>query len=98
MFYFDAREIKVFRSDDKYVGFVHRGQRYTTEESLVSLERRLAGEGFVRVHRGALVRLDAIRALGYRGDGWATAELDDGTEIPVSRRRLEAVKSLLAGS
>ncbi|MEM8932065.1 MAG: LytTR family DNA-binding domain-containing protein [Acidobacteriota bacterium] len=95
LFYFEPSEIDVFRATEKYVGFVHAGRAFLTDETLASLERRLRAEGFRRVHRNALVRTDAIRALTSHGPGRITALLDDGTEIPVSRRRAHALRARL---
>lgn len=58
--------------------------------TLAQWEERLAGSGFLRVHRNALVRLGAIRELSEQGE----VLLAHGA-IPVSRRRLEELKRAL---
>ena len=95
VYYFDPREIDLFQASEKYVGFVHQGARYLTEESLSSLEKRLEGLGFQRVHRSVLLRADAVRGLHTDALGASTAELVDGSRVPVSRRRLPALRSAL---
>lgn len=58
--------------------------------SLAHWESRLTGHGFLRVHRAALVRLQAVTGLS------AEEELILPTgRIPLSRRRAEDVKRLL---
>lgn len=82
--------------DDRAV--VHaRGQEYEVSESLSGIEARLDPAQFARIHRGAIVRLDRVREW-RRGPGdEAVLVLRDGTELPVSRRRLAGVKALLRG-
>lgn len=58
--------------------------------TLAQWEERLAGAGFLRVHRNALVRLGAVRELSEQGE----VLLPQGI-IPVSRRRLEDLKRAL---
>jgi len=58
--------------------------------SLAHWEERLVEHGFVRVHRNALVRLEAVREVAA-GDELA---LDTG-RIVISRRRMEEVKKAL---
>jgi two-component system, LytTR family, response regulator AlgR len=81
---------------------------YVVDESLNELEQRL-GEGFLRIHRNALVAIHAIRELELRsgleddggGDGWAVriagAQAGAAGEwLAVSRRQVASVKSALA--
>ena len=62
-------------------------------ESLQVLEERLQQHGFLRAHRGALVRLDAIRELRRTRAGAFFAILGSGVRVPVSRRRNAAFGS-----
>lgn len=73
------------------------GERnWLVRESLNSLEERFNAQGFLRVHRQALVRLSAIRAL-KRGDPSSDVivELTSGARVPVSRRRRSAVAQIV---
>jgi two-component system, LytTR family, response regulator len=56
-------------------------------ESLQLLEERVAKHGFVRAHRRALVRMDAVRELSRTRAGALTAVLESGVRVPISRRR-----------
>jgi DNA-binding LytR/AlgR family response regulator len=91
---FDAREITRFWACDKYTAFAVEQAEHLTEESLNALEQRLLAHGFVRVHRGELVRLDAIRALRVI-DGGHQITLADGQVARVSRRALHGIKAAL---
>ncbi len=89
--FFDARDITRFWSSDKYTVFLADGVEQMTEESLSTLEERLRGAGFLRVHRGELVHAGSIKAL--RGeDGLHEVVLRDGQVARVSRRLLAEVK------
>jgi two-component system, LytTR family, response regulator len=67
--------------------------------ALAQLERSLDPAQFVRASRGALVRLGAVREM-RAGSGRRDGELvlDDGTVVPVSRRRMSAVRAALRGT
>ena len=60
---------------------------YFLRESLQVLETRVQPHGFVRVHRCALVRLDAVRELTRTRAGALLAMLESGVRVPISRRR-----------
>ena len=87
---FDARIISQFRADTKYTTFSVEGREYIISESLQALEQRLRPHGFMRVHRGALVNLVAVRAVHRKGRQ-ASLELASGTAVPVSRRLAQEV-------
>ena len=94
-----VREVLLLKAEQKYVTLRTADKVYVLDDSLAELERRL-GPGFVRVHRSALVAVQAIRALQPRprdddAEGWAVrvAPLDEW--IAVSRRQLAAVRAAL---
>lgn len=62
-------------------------RRYFLRESLQLLEKRVQKNGFVRVHRRALVRLDGVKELTRTRAGTSIAVLESGVRVPVSRRR-----------
>lgn len=80
-------EIEWIESADNYARLRAGQKSWLLREPLRALERRLAPHGFVRAHRLALVRLDAVRELRGTGAGGLTCTLASGTRVPVSRRR-----------
>lgn len=92
--FFDARQVTRFRAEDKYTVFTADGEEHLLEESLSTLELRLASAGFLRVHRAELVRLDAVKSLST-SDGLHEVTLVDGQVAKVSRRSVSAVKGAL---
>lgn len=89
----DAREVDCFTADQKYVTFRVSDEQLLLRDSLDSLEERLGPLGFIRAHRGALVRVDAVSAFDASEGG--SLVLRDGTRIPVSRRAIPAVRAAL---
>jgi DNA-binding LytR/AlgR family response regulator len=92
--FFDVSRITRFWSSDKYTMFIGDGEEQLTDEPLGAIEERLAQHGFLRIHRGELVRIFAIKSLLTDGDGHRV-ELDDGQVARVSRRSLTDVKKAL---
>lgn len=88
----DAREIDCIRAEEKYLCFKHGNKEHLLKNSLDALEQKLIPYGFIRVHRGALVRVGSIKAMDL-SDG--TVVLHSGEKIPVSRRAMPSVKTVL---
>lgn len=86
-------EIDWIGANDYYVSVHTGGRRYLLRESLGSLEVRLDPARFVRVHRGAMVNIRRVREL--RSIGGDIVILQDGTKLPVSRRRRAALMAAL---
>ena len=91
----DAAEIDWIQAEDYYAAVYALGKRHLIRESLASLEGRLDPARFVRVHRSAIVALDRVRELRSTGVGEWIVVLRDGTRVPVSRRRREAVAAAI---
>ena len=91
----DVAEIDWIQAEDYYAAVHALGKRYLLRESLSSLEARLDGARFVRVHRSAIVSVDRIRELRATGLGAWVVVLRDGTRVPVSRRRRERVAEVI---
>ncbi len=91
---FELASITRLSAQDKYVVLQYRGREYLLGDSLAELEARLAGFGFLRVHRAELVNLAAVVAVAGE-PGQARVELRDGQHAPVSRRELPALRRRL---
>lgn len=85
-----------FTTEEGVVWAVANGARFITDYTLTELEQRTAGR-FVRVSRGDLVNLDAVRRILAAGDGTGELELPDGSRVRVSRRRFADVRDALQG-
>jgi two-component system response regulator AlgR len=99
-------DVLYLKAELKYVTLRTAAHSYVLDDALADLEQRL-GEGFLRVHRNALVARSAVRALQRRrGDGasgdeghaehWAVQLVPTGEWLAVSRRQLAAVREALS--
>ena len=88
-------EIDWIEASDNYARLWTGGRSYLLRESLGELERRVSSHGFARAHRGALVRIDGVRALQMSAPGEVVAVLACGARVPVSRRRRTAFSAAL---
>jgi len=90
----DPGDIDWIEAEDDHA-VIHAGAGlYRVRQALGALEGRLDGRRFARVHRSAIVRLDRVREIRTCG-GETLLVLRDGSELPVSRRRVTRVKALL---
>jgi len=67
-------------------------------ESLESLAARLDAAVFVRIHRGAIVRLDAVRHTTRLKTGSRELTLSTGHRVPVSRAGWTLLRDMLGES
>ena len=88
--------IRYVMARDDYAYLQTDTDRYFSTVSLAQLEKRLDGHGFFRVHRGYLVNLSMVTEVESVSGGTLLLSLDQCDEqIPVSRRRVSALKKAL---
>ena len=98
-------DVLYLKAELKYVTLRTAAHSYVLDDALAELEQRL-GDGFLRVHRNALVARSAVRTLqrrrgdaaGGEGDAehWAVQLAPTGEWLAVSRRQLAAVREALS--
>lgn len=86
-------ELIWIEAEDYYVRIHSSRGRHLVRTALTTLEGRLNPQQFLRVHRGAIVNVQAVTEV--RDAGGLALVLTDGTEVPVSRSRRAAVESSL---
>ncbi|MGH7612417.1 MAG: LytR/AlgR family response regulator transcription factor [Gemmatimonadales bacterium] len=92
----DDGEIDWIEAQDDHAAIHAGANRYRVRQSLAAFESQLDPARFARVHRSAIVRLDHVRELKTDdAGGEAIVMLRDGTELPVSRRRLARIRARL---
>ncbi len=90
-------EIVWIEAED-YCARIHlRDRTVLVRESLQSLVDELSGSGFARVHRSAIARLSAIRAMEPLSSGDQRLTLTNGTQLRVSRTYRTALVKALSG-
>lgn len=88
--------IRYVMARDDYAYLQTDTNRYFSTVSLAQLEKRLDGHGFFRVHRGYLVNLSLVTEVESVAGGTLLLTMDGVEEkIPVSRRRVSALKKAL---
>jgi two-component system LytT family response regulator len=90
----DLKDVPLVFSRDRLVLARSEGKEYLVDYTLQELEGRLPEGHFVRVHRGALVNLEAIESYGAE-DGVLVLRLKDGTRVEASERRAAEVRRRL---
>ena len=89
-------KIRFVMARDDYAYLQTDTDRYFSTVSLAQLEKRLDGHGFFRVHRGYLVNLSMVEEIESVSGGTLLLTLNGVEEkIPVSRRRVSALKKAL---
>lgn len=90
----DLADVPLVVSRDRLVLARSEGKEYLVDYTLQELEARLPAGQFVRVHRGALVNVNAIESYGAE-DGVLVLRLKDGTRVEASERRAAEVRRRL---
>lgn len=90
----DLADVPLVFSRDRLVLARSEGKEYLVDYTLQELETRLPEGRFVRVHRGALVNVNAIESYGAE-DGVLVLRLKDGTRVEASERRAAEVRRRL---
>lgn len=86
-----VHEIESVASAGNYVEFAWGGRTLLHRATLAAMEEEL-GESFVRIHRGLIVQVDAIRTVDVERSGDFTVGLASGTTVRGSRRYRDNLK------
>ena len=87
-------EVSHLRTENRLL-FVHTPEgRFILDRTLDELEGLLAPR-FLRTHRGAMVRLEAVLELAPDPGGTGELVLRDGARVPVARERMAELRARL---
>ena len=84
-----------FQAERDYVRIYVAGAEYLYHETLTSLEQRLDPDAFIRIHRSAIVRSNAIKRIKTAAFAAMIAVLTDGAEVRVGRTYAASVRRRL---
>jgi len=87
-----VQQLDYFRAEKGLVFWVEGQARYIVDETLSSLESKLDPAHFMRVHRNALVNLDAIDCIIATGKGRLAAAFKNGARVEIGRSHAEAFR------
>ena len=85
-------DIRWLQAERDYVRVHMNGHAHLVNALLGEMEKAL-GDGFLRIHRSAIVRKDKVRAIRRGRFSVPVLELDDGQRLPVGRKYRDAVGS-----
>lgn len=90
----ELAEVIYFEMKDELVWAVSANDRVALDLTMTNLEQRLPEGAFFRSHRGALVRVDKIRAIEPAGAGTYELVLDhpDAPRVPLARERARLLR------
>ena len=87
-------EISYCKSSGRYTEFYLKDKRkLLASKSLGEYERELNKTLFFRIHKSYIVNLNAVRQINKKAGNYC--ELEDGTSLPISRRRLDGLLQFL---
>jgi DNA-binding LytR/AlgR family response regulator len=87
--------ISIAQANGDYARIVCDDGRFLLRTPLSQLENDWAQSGFTRVHRAYLVNLTHAVELRAQLNGTAVLIMRDGTEVPVARRNVAALRRRL---
>jgi DNA-binding LytR/AlgR family response regulator len=90
----EVADVIYFEMKDELVWAVTANDRVALDLTMTNLEQRLPEGAFFRSHRGALVRVDKIRAMEPAGAGTYELVLDhpDAPRVPLARERARLLR------
>jgi two-component system, LytTR family, response regulator len=91
-------DVEWIEAADYYARLHCGGRSYLVRESLTALERALDPAAFCRVHRSAIVRLEAVAEVHPHFASDSVVVLRDGRRLPLARSRRRDLESRLAGA
>ncbi|QSA99002.1 response regulator transcription factor [Methylococcus sp. EFPC2] len=83
------------QAERDYVRIHVKGTEYLYHETLTALEQRLNPEDFIRVHRSAIVRRNAIARIKKAPFAAMIAVMKDGAEVRIGRTYATVVRNQL---
>ena len=96
-FLLNPSEVLAFQADGELVWIITAKQRYLATERLRTIQQKLAGSSFERVHRGALVNVDHVRKMTALSSNRWLITLCNQQEFIVSKRLARNVRTILSG-
>ncbi len=90
-------DVLAFQADGDLTWILTQKRRFLATQNLKSLQVKLQSAGFRRVHRNALVNIDAIQKLSIITSQRWMITLTNGQEFIVSKRQAKHVRDVLQG-
>jgi DNA-binding LytR/AlgR family response regulator len=91
----DLDDVLAFQAEREIVWILTARQRYMATQTLHSVDDRLRGTVFQRVHRNALVNVNHVRKMSPLSSQRWLLTLSNGVEFIVSKRQASTVRKML---
>ena len=91
-------EIEWIEAAGNYVRLNAGGESHLLRETMSGVEAKLPRERFLRIHRSALVNLEAVRELVPSPHGDFVVALKSGKRLPLSRACRDRLEEALLGT
>jgi two-component system, LytTR family, response regulator len=91
----DAGEILAFQAEGELVWIITPKQRLLATQNLRTIEDRLKGQNFHRVHRNAIVNMNHVRKMSAMTSQRWLITLSNALQVVVSKRQAHNVRSIL---
>jgi DNA-binding LytR/AlgR family response regulator len=95
-FLLNPDEVLAFQADGDLVWIITAKRKYVSTLSLRTLNEKLGGSSFQRVHRNAVVNVNHVRKMSALSSQRWLLTMDNNQEFIVSKRQAKAVRSLLS--
>ena len=93
--FLDVNEVDWIEGARDYVRLHNGARSHLVRSTMKSISQKLDPNTFLRIHRSAIVRIDAIKELSPLFHGDYAVILHDGTELRLSRRYLRYARGEL---
>jgi DNA-binding LytR/AlgR family response regulator len=91
----DAGEILAFQAEGELVWIVTPKQRLLATQNLRTIEDRLKGQHFQRVHRNSIVNVDHVRKMSAMSSQRWLITLSNALQVVVSKRQAHNIRKIL---
>jgi two-component system, LytTR family, response regulator len=91
----DMDEVLAFQAERELVWIVTARQRLLATQSLRTLDSRLVGDRFRRVHRNAIINVDHVRTMKSLSSQRWLLTLSNALQFVVSKRQAHSIRGLL---
>lgn len=88
-------DIDWLEASGNYVTLHANQHMYPLRGTMTNLEQKLKNQGFIRIHRSAMINLNRLSHIEPLESGDARAHLNNGQEVAISRRYRAQLKSQL---
>jgi DNA-binding LytR/AlgR family response regulator len=94
-FLLNVEEVLAFQADGHLTWILTSNHRYLATQNLKTLEGRLQGPAFRRIHRNALININQIRKMSMITSQRWLVTMSNGQQFTVSKRQAKNIREVL---